>query len=137
MTKTQHYQLNQWDAGDRVLREDFNEDNRQIDAALGTIPLIRIGTYQGTGTVPIEVDVGFKPKIVLIFNTGRSISTSYSGVFTEALPIEYYDSDQYEFKPMTFMTATGFKAIEKSFNGERKEPMINRPNSTYFYIAIG
>lgn len=34
MTKTEHYQLNQWDASDRVLREDFNADNAKIDAAL-------------------------------------------------------------------------------------------------------
>ena len=26
--------MNQWDAADRVLREDFNRDNRKIDAAI-------------------------------------------------------------------------------------------------------
>ena len=31
---TEHYQLNQWEPTDRVLREDFNEDNRKIEAAL-------------------------------------------------------------------------------------------------------
>ena len=35
MNYTENYQLNQWDAGDRVLREDFNADNAKIDAALG------------------------------------------------------------------------------------------------------
>ena len=34
MTKTEHYELNQWDASDRVLMEDFNEDNAKLDAAL-------------------------------------------------------------------------------------------------------
>ena len=34
MTKTTNYQLNQWDPTDRVLREDFNEDNRKIEEAL-------------------------------------------------------------------------------------------------------
>ena len=34
LTKTSNYDLNQWDAGDRVLREDFNADNATIDAAL-------------------------------------------------------------------------------------------------------
>ena len=34
MTKTEHYQLNQWDAADQVKRTDFNEDNAKIDAAL-------------------------------------------------------------------------------------------------------
>lgn len=34
MTKTQHYQLNQWDPEDRILRVEFNDDNAAIDAAL-------------------------------------------------------------------------------------------------------
>ncbi len=34
MKYTEHYQLNQWDAADRVLREDFNRDNAAVDAAL-------------------------------------------------------------------------------------------------------
>ena len=51
MTKTQHYQLNQWDAGDRVLREDFNEDNRQLEKALSACGNCRMEhkTYVGTG----------------------------------------------------------------------------------------
>ncbi len=46
MTKTTNYQLNQWDATDRVLREDFNSDNRKIDAAIkavyGAIPYVKL-----------------------------------------------------------------------------------------------
>ena len=34
MKYTKNYQLNQWDAADRVLREDFNRDNQKIDTAL-------------------------------------------------------------------------------------------------------
>ena len=34
MNQTSNYQLNQWDAEDRILREDFNRDNEKIDAAL-------------------------------------------------------------------------------------------------------
>ena len=33
---TTNYQLNQWEAGDQVLRTDFNQDNQKIDAALKT-----------------------------------------------------------------------------------------------------
>mgnify|MGYP001029955664 CR=1 FL=1 len=31
---TPHYNLNQWERDDRILMEDFNEDNAKIDAAL-------------------------------------------------------------------------------------------------------
>ena len=34
MTKTEHYQLSQWDPNDQVKRTDFNEDNAKLDAAL-------------------------------------------------------------------------------------------------------
>ena len=37
MNYTKNYQLNQWEASDRVLREDFNSDNAKIDAALGAL----------------------------------------------------------------------------------------------------
>ena len=31
---TEHYELNQWEPTDQVLRTDFNADNAKIDAAL-------------------------------------------------------------------------------------------------------
>ena len=34
MEKTRNYQLNQWAAGDKVQRVDFNADNAKIDAAI-------------------------------------------------------------------------------------------------------
>ena len=42
MNYTQNYQLNQWEASDRVLREDFNSDNRKIDAALAAVPPVKL-----------------------------------------------------------------------------------------------
>ena len=37
MKQTANYQLNQWDAGDRILRTEFNADNEKIDAAIKTV----------------------------------------------------------------------------------------------------
>lgn len=34
MKQTENYQLNQWEAGDRILMADFNNDNAKIEAAL-------------------------------------------------------------------------------------------------------
>lgn len=66
MTKTEHYQLNQWDAADRVLRTDFNGDNAKIDAALHALSqkgaLTRLKTFTTTaavtGTADFSMDVG-------------------------------------------------------------------------------
>ena len=35
--QTAHYGLNQWEAGDKVVREEFNGDNAKIDQALHTL----------------------------------------------------------------------------------------------------
>ena len=37
MKKTTNYQLSQWDAGDRILREDFNQDNKKLDNAIAAL----------------------------------------------------------------------------------------------------
>lgn len=34
MNTTEHYQLNQWEGSDRIMREDFNADNRKTEEAL-------------------------------------------------------------------------------------------------------
>ena len=71
---TTNYNLNQWEATDKVLRAEFNEDNAKIDAALksnadaiGTLEgqmeavqagkgncKIVYGTYAGTGTADVS-----------------------------------------------------------------------------------
>lgn len=65
LTKTTYYQLNQWDATDRVLRTDFNGDNAKIDAALhdlaGKGAVTRLKTFTTTaavtGTANFSMDV--------------------------------------------------------------------------------
>lgn len=34
MKQTENYQLNQWESTDRIMMEDFNNDNAKLDAAL-------------------------------------------------------------------------------------------------------
>ena len=59
MKQTSHFQLNQYEASDRILHGDFNSDNAKIDAALkahadilahsGNCKIV-LGTYTGDGT---------------------------------------------------------------------------------------
>lgn len=42
MRQTANYQLSQWDAEDRILREDFNSDNQKIDE---TMAALKAGNY--------------------------------------------------------------------------------------------
>ena len=62
MNYTQNYQLNQWEASDRVLREDFNSDNRKIDAAIAeakdACPYVRLLTAAlPTDAAQLDLDV--------------------------------------------------------------------------------
>lgn len=59
MKQTGTYQLNQWDAEDRIRREDFNADNQKVEQALTDLTAqiarcgncrIVAGSYKGTGT---------------------------------------------------------------------------------------
>lgn len=49
MKKTETYELNQWEASDRILMEDFNADNAKLEAALlgkpGKMELLQV--YDG------------------------------------------------------------------------------------------
>lgn len=62
INKTANYQLNQWDPGDRILREDFNADNERIDSAIAAargaspyLTLLEVTTE--TAAQQVDVDV--------------------------------------------------------------------------------
>ena len=63
--QTANYQLNQWEAEDKVLRTEFNADNAKLDAALAglaaalaAIPLVRLCDFTLTAqTGKIEIDL--------------------------------------------------------------------------------
>lgn len=61
-TQTEHIGLHQWESTDSFLREDFNEDNRRIDAAVGAVEealsrvkLSQIVTQQDAQQVDVDL----------------------------------------------------------------------------------
>ena len=93
--KTQQYQLNQWEAEDKVLRTEFNEDNQKIDQALqkkadqealtalqglvaqkadstdleeirSNLVQIAAGAYTGDGAASRLISLPFSPKAVYL-----------------------------------------------------------------------
>ena len=93
---TTNYQLNQWEAGDQVLRTEFNQDNQKIDAALKTnadaiaanteavaehaTALAGKGNCQlyfltrtGTGSKSVSVTFPHKPLLVMGVSDGYTI----------------------------------------------------------------
>lgn len=69
--KTEHYALHAWVAGDDFLRSEFNENFAAIDNLLGGLPEIKklkvaMGSYMGDEKNPRAIELGFRPKVVLV-----------------------------------------------------------------------
>lgn len=82
MTKTEHYNLPQWEATDRVLMEDFNEAMANIEQAIHTMgetakttSACVVDSYLGNGG-EISVDLGFRPSFMVILPTNRTTSST-------------------------------------------------------------
>lgn len=55
MKKTENFQLNQWESTDRILMDDFNNDNDKIDAALAS----KMGPREIIKTVSLPIATTF------------------------------------------------------------------------------
>ena len=139
--KTSAYQLNPWVKSDRILMEEFNEDNRIIDAALSSISAaagncrIAIGSYVGTGLCgesnPCSLTFDFQPLMVFL-NTGGAN-------FQSNLPIQYMMT-----RPQTTFcysfTETGKVAWSENgvtWHNDTAKNQLNDADRIYYYIAIG
>ena len=134
MNYTTNYQLNQWAKSDRVLMEDFNRDNEKIDAALGTIPKIIAGTYQGDGNDNREITLGVRPKGVLVcteYGIMWTPSAAYGGLALRDAPIKAQTNTGMIYDLVT-ITDTGFKLRQPG----NSYIQGNASNTVYHYIAF-
>ena len=154
MTKTEHYQLNQWDAADPIRREDFNADNAAVDAALHSIQSeateglaalaaglgsggkncrIAWGSYMGDGKYdssnPNTLTFDFKPMLVYL-------TQSYGGDDTHFLrPAAGNSGTSYQ---TLFVTWTDHGLSWYSTGTQSSAFMqYNYLGCTYYYIAFG
>ena len=154
MTKTEHYQLNQWDAADSVRREDFNADNARIDAALGALKdaaeaetaareeavagAVVVGTYQGMApksdpTAKGTVTLGFRPRFLLVREIsyqGSSASGDY-GWTPVNLGIAAPGCGHYAYGSSLLIQVT-----EDGFSVGGANGKFNAPDVTYLYLAV-
>lgn len=90
---TNDFQLCQWEADDKVLRDDFNADNAKIEAALKQIsqelvsmreqldkvytadkPQVVAGMYIGDDRATRTIELGFRPRAVFLTRADFVIS---------------------------------------------------------------
>ena len=151
MNHTTNYQLNQWEATDRVTRADFNADNAAIDTALKTVadaaaaaqsaasgaPKLAAGTY-APGTLSAgtryNVTVGFRPRAVLITSpqfSNYAIAPSYDALVLDGVTFKGRD----DVSARAGITDTGFYVVRNA-NGNTAYPALAEP-LTYHYLAFG
>lgn len=71
---TPNYQLSQWEAGDAVLREDFNADNRKIEKALNERSYRVIDfIHTGLGDTSVEFTPYRRAMVVFLVGDGYSL----------------------------------------------------------------
>jgi hypothetical protein len=133
MTKTDNYQLNQWEPGDPIRRQDFNRDNARVDAAILAAREYRpyvIGTYSGTNSTATTrvVELGFQPTAVLIVYP-QDTDGSYGTMITREYSLSYNGS------VMARITETGFEVGSASTGSSLVKPYTNL-GSPYIYIAF-
>ncbi len=74
MNKTEHYNLNQWDKSDRIMMEDFNRDNANLDAAIQAEATARLA-----GAAALEAAIAAKPAFEML----RTVTTSAQAQIVE------------------------------------------------------
>ena len=155
---TTNYQLNQWEAGDQVLRTEFNQDNQKIDAAIKGVDQkvtnlssstssqrsqltsavaklgncgISVGTYTGTGSNPTALNFSRKPLFIYLANATEGIHMAFLSNMAEAYCYTggtYYPS-QISWQGNTLqLTSDG---------GSTTAPYrLNAVGKTYLYMAL-
>ena len=154
--KTQHYQLNQWEAEDKVLRMEFNEDNQKIDTALfgkasreamdqltqkaavlaadmagkGNCQVVA-GSYVGTGgagaSAPNRLTFQRRPMLLYVYGSWRLLCGRGE---TSAAAQSTVNNDRTN-------TVTWEERAVSGYNDDGKaSPQLNDEGRTYHYLAL-
>jgi len=132
MNYTETLKLNKPGAADPMRLEDFNHNADLIDAALTEIPKIAVGTYTGDGSTdtPTMVDVGFAPKMVLVWcnwsDDSGTYNTKYCGMAIQGQSLQ----------GILTLTNKGFQVKSLLDDSYQLYPYLNAKR-TYFYFSIG
>ena len=133
--QTTNYNLNQWAVEDRVLREEFNRDNANIDAALaaaGNCYLVQ-GTYVGTGTVGKDHpnSITFDGKAALVIIMGGKYHAILVRSSTEAEG--YIDGSARQYVVTWTSNSVSWYNINST---QSPESQLNGEGITYYYVAL-
>ena len=141
---TANYKLCQWEPEDNFLREEFNQDNAKIDAALKGLENTKanssttnsrltalenrveviVGSYTGDGTATRTINLGFTPKAVLLEHSSGmrmgSNNIAFGGLALLDAP------------------ARGFQIVDGGFSVQYNSGFVHTNNNgeVYRYLAF-
>ena len=121
--KTENLNLHSWEASDPVKRTEFNENWAAIDAAVGELRgTVVTGTYTGDGAEEREINLGFRPRAVLV--------TLSNGLAYQ--PNEYYGG-----LAISGSDAASVAIVDGGFQVKSKYPIAsNYSGQRYYYVAV-
>lgn len=129
--QTASYQLHLWEPGDDFLREEFNENFAALDRAVFEgLAEIRgrfraaAGCYNGDETDGRFIDLGFRPRMVLVTLKGAT-TYYYHGLFVDGGP--NYDGDIVD-GGFAVSSILNWEPVRHAATGERMNP--------YRYLAL-
>ena len=136
---TDHCGLCQWSLTDQVQMEEFNADNRAVDAALAQLDADRLklhlGSYVGTGEYgsahPNILAFDFTPKLFLLFQ--GSLSDRFILAYP---PMTYYVDPSASGSSSAIHLAWGDDSVSW-YNTDSAGLQQNTLDNTYHYLVLG
>ena len=155
MQHTTNYNLNKFEAADRVTRDGFNQNADRIDAAIKSVADAAAaaqstansaaasalnfvcGSYTGDGAATRTINLGFTPRAVFLFaSTGHTVIGSgtngyyYGGLAVTGSSIAIYQGEILAIVPGGFTVHYNQVSPYLSISS-------NQANTVYNYLAIG
>ena len=85
--QTSHYGLNQWEAEDRVIREEFNGDNVKVDAALAGLAAQTAAKAAQTEVDGIKTQLAAKAAQSALDSLSSTVTTGLAKCTARTTPI--------------------------------------------------
>ena len=133
MTKTENYNLPQWEAHDPVRRGDFNQAMANIDAEIAAAQEkgFVVGSYTGNGLTMDDggqaITLGFRPRFLIIAKGWSTALASASMVIVSEYPNDGVEN-------IVAFTDTGFTVA--NYTESSSSIKINQDGNSYGYVAF-
>lgn len=130
MNHTTNLHLPQWEETDRIQMDDFNDAMERIDTAVAAAGNCHIytGSYGGDGTSSRTIDLGFTPKLLIVFG--------YYGESNKVAILFLTQNGQRHVATGTTTIETGYTTLSGSQLTFSSRIYGNVADTTNYYIAF-